>query len=183
MSFLETLFGKKEGPVEAEKRKRWMDGHAHFKQAKLHYIHKEPLKSIQTANLAFACGFTTPELYAIRGSALQQLEWHYDAIDDFDKLCALEPEDCNNFFQRAMSKVSVGDQVGFLKDVEEAIRLSQIDSPSTRFHNAGAREMGRDSVTTMYQFQLRMGSDMPDFVRQKRKEAAEKRGRIGNSGL
>jgi hypothetical protein len=37
----------------------------------------------------------------------------------------LAPDDCNLYFQRAMSKNSTGDQSGFEADMEQAIRLSK----------------------------------------------------------
>ena len=65
------------------------------------------------------------DLFSCRGSCLQSLEWHLDAIDDFTKAISLEPENCNFYFQRAMSKIACGDQQGFLVDIKEAIRLSR----------------------------------------------------------
>jgi hypothetical protein len=90
----------------------------------------------------------------MRGGCLQSLKFDLDAIDDFTRAIEFDSEDSNNYFMRSISKGTVGDLQGRIDDLEEAIRLASIDSPSTRSYNAHAREKGyKDGVKGMYRME------------------------------
>jgi len=177
-SFL-NLFGAKPKPSTAANQ-QWLQGYEAFEAGKRHYAGRRHEEAVACFDEAVECGFEDGELFSLRGSSLQALKWNIDAIEDFTRAISTEPDDCNLYFQRAMSKVSIGDQLGFLADVQEAIRLSRVESEATRAYNTYANETGHESVTQIYQFQLMMQGEMPEFLVAKRVEEAELRGRRKN---
>ncbi len=170
------LFRKKPN-ASTEANERWLRGHDTFTTGKKHYAGGRTLEALGCFDSAIECGFEDAVLYGLRGCCLQTLEWHLDAIDNFSKAILLDSQDCNNYFQRAMSKTATGDSHGFLTDIQEAIRLSKVDSALNRSYNLGAKSMGSKSITAMYEGQAALSADWPDFVREKNIERTKLRGR------
>lgn len=163
LSSLLNLFRKKPS-VSTEANERWLQAHHAFEVGKKHFADRRDQEAVDCFDKAVECGFEDVALFGLRGSCLQSLKWHIDAIYDFTKAISLEPQDCNLYFQRAMSKSSTGDQQGFLADIQDAIRLSKVDSALNRNYNLGAKDMGHKSTAAMYEWQAAM-SDMPDSLR------------------
>lgn len=177
MNLLSSLlnFFRKKPSASTEAAAIWLRGYKALEAGKEHCAAKRDQQALDCFDTAIECGFKDGEVFAARGGCLQALEWHFDAIDDFSNAISLEPHDCNHYFQRAMSKQSVGDKDGFLADAQEAIRRSKIDNQLTRHHNREAKEMGWESAAAIYEVQLLVW--MPDFVRVDRIKRAELRGR------
>lgn len=109
----------------------------------LYMISEKDISNFSKAN--------TIKFYSIRGGCLQEFGYDFDAINDFDKLIALSPNDSNNYFMRSASKNTILDYEGEIDDLEKAIHLSTNDSPLNRNYNTGARTMGYESVLRFYQ--------------------------------
>jgi tetratricopeptide (TPR) repeat protein len=102
-------------------------------------------------------GFTgkTGEVYDLRAACLQELGFHYDAIDDFDKAVVVSPKDCNRYFCRSVSKAAIDDYSGQIIDLEKAIELSLEDNELNRGYNYAAEVMGnKNGVTGTYKMAL-----------------------------
>lgn len=153
----------------------WAEGFNAFETGSKHYKDGNTEEALKYFDSAVECGYEDSGLYSLRGSCLDELEWHMDAIADFDKAIALDAEDCNTYFQRALSKRAVGDEEGSLVEFRKAIELSEIDNQLNRSYNAGALEMGWSSVTMIYQAQLMMPT--PDVILNRNRERARLKGR------
>ena len=88
-----------------------------------HYGEKRTQDALNCFDSAVACGYEDATLFSSRGSCLQTLKWHLDAIDDFNRAIALEPKDSNGYFMRSISKSATGDLHGSVSDLQEAIRV------------------------------------------------------------
>ena len=170
------LFRKKPS-VSAEANERWLHGHRAFEAGKKHFAARREQEAVGCFDAALEYGFETAALFSLRGTCLQSLGWHLDAIDDFTKAISTEPQDCNLYFQRAMSKSSTGDEQGFIADIQDAIRLSKVDSALNRNYNLGAKDMGWHSTAAMYEGQAALSADSPDFIIDKKIERTKLRGR------
>jgi tetratricopeptide (TPR) repeat protein len=143
----------------------------------VHFSARRDQEAVDCFDKALECGIEDAELFGLRGSCLQSLEWHLDAIDDFTRAISLEPDDCNLYFQRAMSKTATGDQLGFQADIQQAIRLSKMDNALNRNYNQGAKEMGWPTAAAMYEGQAALSGHKPDFIIEKDVERTMRRGR------
>jgi tetratricopeptide (TPR) repeat protein len=66
---------------------------------------------------------------------LQALNYHLDAIADFDYGLIVEPQDCNLYFGRAISKEAIGDYNGALSDIDKAIEFSKLENITNQQYN------------------------------------------------
>jgi tetratricopeptide (TPR) repeat protein len=173
---LTSLF-KRNPSGSTEANKRWLQGYKAFEDGKKYFAERRDQEAVDCFDTAVENGFEGATLFSLRASCLQSLEWDSDAIDDFTKAISLEPEDCNHYFQRAMSKNAIGDQQGFLADIQEAIRLSKVDNALNRNYNLGAVKMGWQSTAAMYKGQAALSAEEPDFIRDRKIERAKLRGR------
>jgi len=169
--------GVRETADEARKARKWLEGYHAFEDGKGHYSARRDQEAVDCFDKAIECGLEDADVFALRGSCLQSLEWNLDAIDDFTRAISLQPDDCNLYFQRAMSKTATGDQSGFEADMQQAILLSKVDSPLNRNYNQGAKEMGWANTTAMYEGQAIRSVRKPDFIVQKDVERTMHRGR------
>jgi tetratricopeptide (TPR) repeat protein len=159
-SILNFFKQKEKGPTEAGKK--WVEGYNSFERGKQHYLAGGETHSvaarIQNAldcfDYAIASGFEDGGIYGTRGSCLQLLDFHLDAIDDFNKAIPLEPEDSNLYYMRSVSKGATGDLHGRVADLKEAIRLSEIDNNVNKTFNLGAKKLGFESSTAIFKAEL-----------------------------
>lgn len=155
------LFEPKDpGPTEAGKK--WAQACRAFEKGKQHYLAEE-VKGTGTAQiqLALECfdeaiglGFEGGGIHASRGSCLQSLEFHLDAIDDFNKAISLNPQDSNLYFMRSVSKGAAGDLGGRIADLQEALRVSEIENETNKIYHAWAQELGYKNITAKYNYDL-----------------------------
>lgn len=88
---------------------------------------------------------------------MQELKYHYDAINDFDKSIFLETNDCNVFFSRSVSKGAILDHEGEVADLEKAIQLSKVNNALNREYNDEALKQGyKNGATEMFEMRLLM---------------------------
>jgi tetratricopeptide (TPR) repeat protein len=137
--------------------KKWLVGHNAFERGKASYFAK-PMReqeALDCFDMAIGCGFENAEVYDLRGSCLQSAKFDFDAIEDFSRAISMQPEDCNFYYQRSISKAAVGDLAGCAADLNEAVRLSKYENARNRNYDIAAREMGhRYGVTAFYEVWL-----------------------------
>ncbi|MBF4516888.1 hypothetical protein IRZ71_11050 [Flavobacterium sp. ANB] len=59
--------------------------------------------------------------YEIRGNCFQKLDYHYKAIEDFDKAIEMNPLEFSYYYSRAVSKKAILDFTGQIEDLHNAI--------------------------------------------------------------
>ncbi|MFD1605263.1 tetratricopeptide repeat protein [Flavobacterium artemisiae] len=57
-------------------------------------------------------------IFEYRGCCLQELDYHYNAIEDFNKAIFQNPDNFANYFSRAISKGAILDYQGKLEDLK-----------------------------------------------------------------
>ncbi|OXA82108.1 hypothetical protein SAMN05444397_101850 [Flavobacterium aquidurense] len=62
-----------------------------------------------------------PEAYKLKGDCLQRMDFHYNAIEDFDKAIETNPLEFSNYYSRAVSKKAILDFTGQIEDLHNAI--------------------------------------------------------------
>ncbi len=130
---------------ETEEEKKRYSGIDYYLDGKQHLEAKNYEKAIDSFNKAIEIGqFKSDfsDVYGFRGSCYQACNLHDKAIDDYSMAISLHPEDCNLYFQRAMSKSPQFDLDGAIIDIQEAIRLSRIDSELNVAYYLKAQDMG-----------------------------------------
>lgn len=61
------------------------------------------------------------EAYKLKGDCLQRMNFHYNAIEDFDKAIETNPLEFSNYYSRAVSKKAILDFTGQIEDLHNAI--------------------------------------------------------------
>ncbi len=85
-------------------------------------------EAVECFNLAVKYGYTNIDVFLRRGCSFQLLHKHKLAIHDFSRVIAHRQDDCYPLFLRSVSKYKIGDIKGAIIDLEEAIRLSLVES-------------------------------------------------------
>lgn len=130
---------------------KWNEGYDAYEFGKDFLKYKQDEKALQCFDIAIENGFKD-EIYSLRGISLQSLDYHYNAIEDFDKAILSSPNDCNLYYLRASSKHAILDSSGAIADIEKAIELSKEDNELNRNYNKGAIEMGyKNGSTEIYE--------------------------------
>jgi tetratricopeptide (TPR) repeat protein len=136
---------------------RWLDGFDAFQKGRDLYFKRRIQEALDCFDEAIDCGYVEDaDVYAMRGGCLQSLNFHQDAIDDFDRSIALESENSLTFFDRSLSKGATRDFRGQVSDLQEAIRLAGIDNADTRNLDAHAREKGYKNLAHYYESKMLM---------------------------
>jgi|GEM_PF-1845279 len=60
-------------------------------------------------------------LYQLRAKCFQKLNFHYKAIEDFDKVIEDNPLEFSNYYSRAISKNAISDISGQVEDLQSCI--------------------------------------------------------------
>ena len=71
-------------------------------------------------NMAINSGFEQG-VYVLRGNCFQKLDYHYNAIEDFDKAIETDPLEFSIYYNRAVSKRAILDFTGHIEDLHNAI--------------------------------------------------------------
>jgi tetratricopeptide (TPR) repeat protein len=166
MNWLSKLFSKnKKSEYIAEEKtlsKRNWESLDFFSKGKEYYTSKNVSEALLYLDKALEHGFAEDfsydlhNLYDIRGACLQSLDFHYDAINDFDKSISLEPNNFNKYFSRSVSKGAILDYEGQIADLLTAIRFSKIDNSLNKEYNDQAEMKGYKGATELLEMQLKM---------------------------
>lgn len=92
----------------------------HFEKGKELYFADQFKEAIIHFDNAISSG-SHLEAYKLKGNCLQKLDYHYNAIDDFDKAIEENPLDFSNYYSRAVSKKAILDFTGQIEDLHNAI--------------------------------------------------------------
>lgn len=162
---------KKKTKHSSENESKSLDGIKALEKGKKHFTEKQNRSALDWFDKAIEYG-VEHEVYGLRAMCLQALDFHLDAIDDFNKAILLSPDDCNLYYMRSISKSAIGDVDGCVADLEEAVRLSKADNEMNRSYDIGAKEQGWNSVTDIYNASLFRESNLPlpESLRQRKKE-------------
>lgn len=110
------------------------------------------------------------DIYELRGICLQNLEYHYDAINDFDKAIILNSIDCNLYFLRSNSKGRVLLFEEQISDIKKAIELCDLKNPRNMQYSEAAKTLGYDSIKKLYEASL----VSPEYWLEKERRDSEK---------
>ena len=91
---------------------------------------KEMYEALKYFDMAIEKKYLTAESYAFRGTCLYYLKYYFDALEDYNKAIEINPESDRafNYYMRSLIKDAIFDYNGSLADIDEAIRLSKIDT-------------------------------------------------------
>jgi tetratricopeptide (TPR) repeat protein len=101
-------------------------------------------------------GHDTALSFSFRGNCLSELGYNIDALEDYDKSIAKDPQKANPYYMRALIKKSIYDYEGSLADFKEAIRLSKLDNEDNEYWNSYAKNTGYNSATEKYEMDLNL---------------------------
>jgi tetratricopeptide (TPR) repeat protein len=93
--------------------------------------------------------------YSEIAGCLTALEWNFDAIDYYNLAIKDDPNDCNLYFSRSLSKQAVGDKTAE-SDLRYAIELSKRSNALIKEYDIAAQEMGFKNTTSLYESHLFM---------------------------
>ena len=143
-------------PANRQAAQRWREGFDAFQEGKnLYHTENQPQQALRYFDIAVALGIEDGTLYASRGSCLQVLDFHLDAINDFSKAIEFEQGDSNYYYMRSNSRQAIGDCHGSAADLNEAIRVAGIDNAANRSHDAWAKGRGHaGGIAELYRMDL-----------------------------
>lgn len=163
---LSLFFNQKNTNKVPKSESRFVEGWEAYQQAKKLFFTKD--KTNEQVLLLFdkAIECKIMDAYGDRAFCLQGLEFHYDAISDFDEAISFCSDDANLYFGRGHSKKIIADYEGSISDLKKAVELSQVDNKLNAEYNDEIRKQGWTSAAQYYRFQLQDAID--------RKESCQK---------
>jgi tetratricopeptide (TPR) repeat protein len=140
--------------MESEQDKEWFCGLAAFEKGMTYYEEKDFQSALACFDNAIECGYED-NIYGFRADCLQNSGLCDQAIRNYDIAISKQPNDCNLYFQRSISKSIIGDVDGAIGDIEEAIQLSKIDNERNANYRAAAIHQGwPGGHTELYEYSL-----------------------------
>ena len=92
----------------------------HFEKGKELYAANQFQEAIIHLENAISSG-SYHEAYKLKANCLQKMDYHYNAIEDFDKAIEANPLDFSSYYSRAVSKKAIFDFTGQIEDLHNAI--------------------------------------------------------------
>ena len=164
MNWLSKIFAKKKeteiSDEEKKQSKKKLEGLMAFEKGQEYFFNQQMNEALVLFDRAIECGFVenytydAGKLYEYRGGCLDGLEFHYDAIDDYDKSILLDPYDCNKYLLRSVTKGWIMDYEGEIADLKKAIEVSKVDNELNRDYNDEAQMKGYKKISDMYQMRI-----------------------------
>lgn len=155
MSWFSNLFKKKEN-VTTEIDRKWSVGYSAFEKGKTLYFNKQYNDSLPYFDKSIENGYDEAEAFEFRANCLSELEYYYDALDDYNISIQKNSENCDIYYMRSWTKQAIGDIEGQVEDIKEAIRISKLDIPNSNYWNQYAKETGYNSGADRYEMDLIM---------------------------
>lgn len=158
MKWLRNLFKTnvtQNSPYDEKTALKWK-GFDFYVVGKENYLKRNSEEALRNFDLAVEQGFIgnfKSELlnfYDMRGRCLQELEYHYAAITDFDVTIDLSPDDANGYYSRSLSKSAILDHNGAVIDLEKAVSLSKRRNELNHAYDNEAQKMGHESAEEMF---------------------------------
>lgn len=101
-----------------------------------------------------AIEYGVQEAYGDRAFCLQGLEYHFNAIFDFDVAILSDKIDANLYYGRSHSKMIIMDYDGSIEDMKTAIELSKVKNKLNIEYDDEIKKTGWKSATSFYTFKL-----------------------------
>lgn len=164
MRWLINLFKKKIQSSEygtQQTNEKLYEGFLAFQEGEKLYENRKNNEALNYFDLAIDKGFLEKS-YEFRGRCLQELNYDYDAIDDFNQAIAMTPEDCKLYFSRSLSKGAIGDFQGEVDDLEKAIELSRTGNDRNREYDINAQQMGFTDASSLFRSYLKIAKQRLD---------------------
>lgn len=158
---------KKIGLKKDDTSELWGKGYASFRKGFDDLKARNDTSALIHFDNAINLGYEDDNIYGLRGTCLQSLHFHYNAIEDFNIEIRNSTHNCSQFFSRAISKMAILDYRGAVKDFEKAIALSQEEDFLNEEFNDEANAMGSESGM--------VGLIMPQLMRAQTWLAADQR--------
>jgi tetratricopeptide (TPR) repeat protein len=116
----------------------------------------EAIKKGLVEPAVFHHGFDESEAFSLRGSCLDDLGFYFEALEDFNRAIERKPRKgiAHNYYRRGLVKQLLFDFEGYLADLNEAIRISKLDSDDNKYWNEGYAKLGFASQTAFYEMWL-----------------------------
>jgi tetratricopeptide (TPR) repeat protein len=125
----------------------YLKGLKEFDLAKEKYLNKNYEDALPLFDAAASNGITAA--YEQRAFCLQALEYHLDALSDFEQAIELNPEDCNLYFASCWSRLAVGQKEEAVSGIDKAIALSKLNNALNATHSAYAKSEGYSDIHHM----------------------------------
>ena len=150
----------KQSAREPETKSRYVEGllaYEKFVEAEKRFVYKGEIINANEALLlldkAIECGVT--QAYSGRAFTLQGLEFHYDAIDDFNKAIEYSKNDANLYFGRGHSRKIIADYESAVSDLRIAVELIKEDNELNNIYIEQSKKAGQVSPETLYKLALK----------------------------
>jgi tetratricopeptide (TPR) repeat protein len=142
--WLTGLFGKRDNRTDEARARdaKVAEGVGYFMEGHKLFNARQDEEALDRFDQALGCGFEHHELLEMRAMCLQRTGYDLDAIEDFDKAIASQPQDCNLYFMRSLSLTAVGRYEEAANGLQEAIRLSRSRALGTQLTMPPRRTRG-----------------------------------------
>ncbi|MBF2709024.1 tetratricopeptide repeat protein [Flavobacterium soyangense] len=153
MNWFSNLFKKKtKNNTSNDNSDSEWDAFISFARGEKYFFNSEWNDALYHFDKAIEKDYKKDDIFELRGMCLQALGYDYDAIEDFNKAIIFSPNNCNLYYNRALSKEVILDYEGEIKDIEKAIELSKQDTQMNRQYNKEAIDSGfRNGVVGLYE--------------------------------
>lgn len=152
ISWLKSLFRAKDTQLVASDSGNFHEGMQAMLQGNKYFLTNDFNTALPYYEQAIQSNI--PDGYNQRAMCLQALNYHAEALPDFDKAIEASPQDCNIYYMRAMSRIKLRDNTGAISDMRAAIELSQVDNEMNRVYNEGRIKDGGLPLHDYYTLQL-----------------------------
>lgn len=116
------------------------------------YTKKTDEQALVFFDKAIKCG--VKDANGDRAFCLQGLNYHYDAIKDFDQAISNSKDDANLYFGRGHSKKIITDYDGAITDLKQAVELSKVRKKLNEEYNDTMSKSGWKSASQYFFSQL-----------------------------
>ena len=152
ISWLKSVFGTKGSEIPISDSSNLLEGSAAFDEGNGYFLLKDFEKALPYYDKAIQNNIE--EGYNQRAMCLQSLNYHVDALADFDSAIELSSQDCNIYYMRSLSRVQLGDNSGAISDMHRAIELSQVKNEMNRACNELRTKNGESPLHDFYTLHL-----------------------------
>lgn len=176
MTWFTNLFKKKKIEKTIYNDDLEWDIFINFSRGKKYLLEEKWKDALYHLDKALELGYEKDDIYEMRGYCLQELKYHFDAIEDFNKAILFSPDNCHLYFNRALSKEAVFDYHGEIEDIEKAIELSKKDTSLNKQYNKDAINNGYpNGLIGMYEIALLSAKSRLEFESYEREKHNEEK--------
>lgn len=130
------------------------DGYYFFKEGVICLRRREIGNALKFFDSSIENHYLQYQVFYHRAECLSSLGYYLESIEDYNKAVEINSFIANIFYGRHFAKTAVGDLVGALNDLQEAIRVSKINNDNSMYWNSYAKDTGYTSTTERYEYDL-----------------------------